>query len=156
LEESQDTPLTVQDGTALVSLAPFETVTVVIRLGRQGRRGRQGGQPGMPIARSAPAERADHPIDATLAATPEPAQPVYPRYWLHGKGPAPAGNAPVAVHFTPTRVTLDGDAPGGPGRLRLSVACGLEPAVGEVELVVPGGLLAEIDGAPAAGAPVRY
>src|SRR5262249_3685632 len=48
LEESQDTPLTVQDGTALVSLAPFETVTVVIRLGRQGRRGRQGGQPGMP------------------------------------------------------------------------------------------------------------
>ena len=89
------------------------------------------------------------------AATPEPAQPVYTRYWLHNKGPAPAGNVPVAVHFTPTRVTLDGDSPGPPGRLRLSVACGPEPAAGEVELVVPGGLLAEIDGAPA-GAPVRY
>jgi hypothetical protein len=135
LEESQDTPLTVQDGTAFVGLAPFETVTAVVRLERQGRQGRQGGQPGTPTA------------------TPEPAQPVYTRYWLHNKGPAPAGNVPVAVHFTPTRVTLDGDTP---GRLRLSVACGPEPAAGEVELVIPDGLLAEIDGAPAAGAPVRY
>ncbi len=32
---------------------------------------------------------------------PEPAQPVYARYWLHGKGPAPAGNLPVAVHLSP-------------------------------------------------------
>ena len=39
---------------------------------------------------------------------PEPAQPVFTRYWLHGKGPAPAGNVPVAVHFSPTRVTLGG------------------------------------------------
>ena len=107
----------------------------------------------MPAARSAPVEQADRAIDATPAAALEPAQPVYTRYWLHGKGPAPAGNVPVAVHFTPTRVTLDGDTP---GRLRLSVACGSEPAAGEVDLVVPDGLLAEIDGAPAAGAPVRY
>ena len=33
---------------------------------------------------------------------PEPAQPVFTRYWLHGKGPAPAGNLPVAVHLPPT------------------------------------------------------
>src|SRR6516225_4691309 len=150
LEESPGTPLTVDNGTAFVGLAPFETVTVAVRLGRQGR---GGGEPGMPAARSAPVEQADRAIDATPAAALEPAQPVYTRYWLHGKGPAPAGNVPVAVHFTPTRVTLDGDTP---GRLRLSVACGSEPAAGEVDLVVPDGLLAEIDGAPAAGAPVRY
>jgi len=77
---------------------------------------------------------------------------VYTRYWLHNKGPAPAGNVPVAVHVTPTRIALDGDREAGEaGRLRLTVACGPEPAAGEVELLVPDGLLAEVDGAPAAG-----
>ena len=132
LEESR-TPLTVDNGTAFVGLTPFETVTVVVRLA-----------PGGVVT----------PSPATAApASAEPVQPVHARYWLHGKGPAPAGNVPVAVHFTPTRVTLDGDAP---GRLRLSVGCGPEPATGEVELVLPDGLLAEIDGASAAGPPIRY
>ena len=76
-------------------------------------------------------------------------QPVYARYWLHGKGPAPAGNVPVAVHFGPTRITLNGDSP--QGRVTLTVACGPEPASGTVELVVPAELTAEIDGAPAGG-----
>ena len=58
---------------------------------------------------------------------PEPAQPVYARYWLHGKGPAPAGNMPVAVHLSPAIVSLDG---GQPGALRLTVACGPAPAAG--------------------------
>jgi alpha-mannosidase len=78
-------------------------------------------------------------------------QPVYARYWLHGKGPAPAGNVPVAVHFTPTRITLNGDSP--QGRVTLTVACGPEPASGTVELVVPAELTAEVDGAPAGGSP---
>ena len=39
---------------------------------------------------------------------PEPAQPVFTRYWLHGKGPAPAGNLPVAVHLSPGRIALAG------------------------------------------------
>ena len=29
----------------------------------------------------------------------EPVQPVYARYWLHNKGPAPMGNQPVSVHL---------------------------------------------------------
>ena len=78
-------------------------------------------------------------------------QPVYARYWLHGKGPAPAGNVPVAVHFAPTRITLNGETP--QGRATLTVACGPEPASGTVELVVPDELTAEIDGAPAGGSP---
>jgi alpha-mannosidase len=64
----------------------------------------------------------------------EPAQPVYARYWLHGKGPAPAGNLPVAVHLSPTTLALD-DAQ--PGALRLTVACGPAPAAGSVRLDVP-------------------
>ena len=70
----------------------------------------------------------------------EPAQPVYTRYWLHGKGPAPAGNLPVAVHIRPGRAAL----PAAPGAvaLRVTVACGPEPAAGQVELDVPPGLRA--------------
>jgi hypothetical protein len=29
----------------------------------------------------------------------QPVQPVYARYWLHNKGPAPMGNQPVSVHL---------------------------------------------------------
>jgi alpha-mannosidase len=135
LEESLARPLTVDEGTAYVGLTPFETVTVVVRPAR-----------GVPSGAAA--------AGAALAP-PEPAQPVYTRYWLHGKGPAPAGNVPVAVHFEPTRVTLAGAAAGA-GRLRLTVACGPESAAGEVELIVPDGLLAEVDGALLAGTPLPY
>ncbi len=72
-----------------------------------------------------------------LTSTPEPAQPVFARYWLHGKGPAPAGNMPVAVHLSPTMVALDN----GPGVLRLTVACGPAPASGVIRLTAPDGLL---------------
>jgi hypothetical protein len=92
------------------------------------------------------------------AGLPEPAQPVFTRYWLHGKGPAPAGNMPVAVHFWPTRVTLGGDAAdagqaGGTtatgSRLALTVACGPAGGGGAVELVVPEELAVAIAGADA-------
>ncbi|MGE5133380.1 MAG: hypothetical protein ACM32E_10785 [Gemmatimonadota bacterium] len=74
---------------------------------------------------------------------PEPAQPVFTRYWLHGKGPAPAGNLPVAAHLSPGRL----DAP---GELRLTVACGPEPAGGTVCLEIPPGLaVTGPDGEPA-------
>jgi hypothetical protein len=65
-------------------------------------------------------------------------RPEYARYWLHGTGPAPAGNLPVAVHVTPTRVALPAD--GDTADVTLTVACGPEPASGSVELVVPEGL----------------
>ena len=98
-------------------------------------------------------------------APPEPAQPVFSRYWLHGKGPAPAGNLPVAVHLSPGRVTLapapgPGSADSAPGAvpadsapLRLTVAGGPEPASGLVALDVPPGLVVEPAG-PAT--PLRY
>jgi alpha-mannosidase len=128
LEETEGAPLTVADGTASVALAAFETATVVVR---------PAASPGLTSAGAA-------------AAPPEPVQPLYARYWLHGKGPAPAGNVPVAVHFTPTRITLNSDAP--EGRTTLTVACGPEPASGTLDLVVGGELIAEVDGAPVGGA----
>ena len=83
LEETDDAPLPVVDGAVMVDMPAFNTVTLVLRTG--SRAAGNGG----------------------LAAV-EPVQPVYARYWLHGKGPAPAGNLPVAVHFSP--------GPGRPGR----------------------------------------
>jgi alpha-mannosidase len=68
---------------------------------------------------------------------PEPAQPVFSRYWLHGKGPAPAGNMPVAVHLSPGQAVLDD---GQPALVRLTVACGPQAAAGRVELAVPAGV----------------
>ena len=82
---------------------------------------------------------------AAPASPPEPAQPVFTRYWLHGKGPAPAGNLPVAVHLSPGRLAL---GPAGTGTLRLTVAGGPEPASGEVTLAVPAGLTAATDRPP--------
>jgi hypothetical protein len=77
---------------------------------------------------------------AAPAAPPEPAQPVYTRYWMHGKGPAPAGNLPVAVHLSARRVALPGPGAANEAAVRLTVACGPEPAAGAVELDVPPGL----------------
>ena len=36
----------------------------------------------------------------------EVAQPVFSRYWLHNKGPAPMGNQALAVHVLPTALVL--------------------------------------------------
>ncbi len=70
-----------------------------------------------------------------LGATAEPAQPVYTRYWMHNKGPAPLGNLPTAVHLSPQRLAS--------GQVRLTVAASGRPASGRVELVVPGGLIVD-------------
>jgi alpha-mannosidase len=136
LEDSDGAPLQIARGAALVELAPFGTATVAIK----------------PQASAAVATRP--------ALPPEQVQPLHARYWLHGKGPAPAGNVPVAVHLTPTRVTLrptvlegfESPPPGAgeAGVLRLTVACGPEPASGEVSLMVPDGLVASAGDAPVA------
>jgi hypothetical protein len=85
-------------------------------------------------------------------------QPVFTRYWLHGKGPAPAGNLPVTVHLSPGQVTLADPAAArqpGPRPLQVSVACGPGGATGEVTLDVPPGLaVTGPDGA--GGGPLRY
>jgi hypothetical protein len=79
---------------------------------------------------------------------------VFTRYWLHGKGPAPAGNLPVAVHLSPARTALPAgqppDAPPAAAYLRLTVACGPAPARGTVDLDAGDGLVVEPPG------PLRY
>ena len=88
----------------------------------------------------------------TLAATPirstragsapapahEVAQPVFTRYWLHNKGPAPLGNLPVSVHLHPTAVDLAASA--ATATVRVTVASATVAAAGLVELDVPAGL----------------
>jgi alpha-mannosidase len=55
---------------------------------------------------------------AALAAEAETCQPLYARYWLHNRGPAPLGGLPVVAHLHPHRVT----ATGTDLALRLTVA----------------------------------
>ncbi|MGH3255175.1 MAG: glycoside hydrolase family 38 C-terminal domain-containing protein [Streptosporangiaceae bacterium] len=114
LEDSDGAALPVGDpgdGSINVDMPAFGTVTLV--------------------ARTSP--RA--PAGGGTVPSAEPVEPIYVRYWLHGKGPAPAGNVPVAAHFSPTRVAL-ADA-GDTGTLTLTVGCGAEAAAGTVELVAP-------------------
>ncbi len=116
LEESDGEPLPVSDDAVIVDMPAFGTATLVAR-----------------ISARPPAYQDPEAV--------EPVKPVYARYWLHGKGPAPAGNLPVSVHFSPTRVALPG--PGEVGSVTLTVGCGPEPASGTVELAVPGGITVE-------------
>ncbi len=142
LEDGDGAPLPVDGGCAVVSVPPAGTVTLAVT----------------PAAGPEPAAAPPAP-----AAPPEPAQPVFTRYWLHGKGPAPAGNLPVAVHLSPTRLTLTaadtaeaGRAGGAGGELRLTVACGPQPAAGTVCLDIPPGLaVTGRDGQPAGELPYQ-
>ena len=113
--------------------------------GLAGRAERSAGLAGDPELADGAERTAGFAGDPAPAA--EPAQPVYTRYWLHGKGPAPAGNLPVAVHVRPGRTALPAS---GAATLRVTVACGLAPAAGQVELDVPPGLRAAPD------RPLRY
>jgi alpha-mannosidase len=116
-EEAGGLPLPVRDGAAAAELPPAGTVTMVLT-------------PDRPLALASP------PGPGSPAAEPpEPAQPVFTRYWLHGKGPAPAGNLPVAVHLSPARTALlTGTGQDASAALRLTVACGVAPASGTVQL----------------------
>ncbi len=74
---------------------------------------------------------------AELAPSAEAAQPLYARYWLHNRGPAPLGGLPAVAHLHPQRVTA---APGGELTLRLTAASDCTDAAldGAVTLVCPG------------------
>ena len=128
--EGDDAPvLRVVDGVAHVPVGPFGTVTLRVR------------PMAVPAAFAGAASVAG--ADAGAAAElPEPAQPVYTRYWLHGKGPAPAGNMPVAVHFSPTRVMLGGADAADQAPLSLTVAAGPAGGSGEVKILMPDGMVA--------------
>ncbi|WP_049566730.1 NEW3 domain-containing protein [Nonomuraea sp. SBT364] len=73
-----------------------------------------------------------------LGAVAEPAQPVYSRYWLHNKGPAPLGYLPVSVTVSPGLVT---PADGAAFEVAVVVASHLVDAAHEgiVEMAVPAG-----------------
>ena len=112
LESSQRRRL---DGTA--DLAPADVMTIRLRPASIPRAPQEG------------------PDAAPVGPSTERAQPVFTRYWLHNKGPAPIGNLPTAVHLSPRKLAGD-----GPGRLRVTVATSGRPASGHVELDVPDGL----------------
>ena len=155
LEESDGAPLPVENGTIFVDMPAFSTVTLLVRGDAPPRPLRSWGEPSpqtplggdpapqTPISPQVPltpqiplASQTPPATQVPLASqTPLGVQPVYARYWLHGKGPAPAGNLPVAVHFSPVRVALAD--PGEVAALTLTVGCGAEPASGVVELVTP-------------------
>jgi alpha-mannosidase len=76
---------------------------------------------------------ADHMV---IAPDSEAAQPLYARYWLHNRGPAPLGGLPAVAHLHPQYVDADSEV-----RLRLTVAsdCSDEVLHGRVRLVCPHG-----------------
>jgi alpha-mannosidase len=81
---------------------------------------------------------ADH---QTLAPDAEEAQPLYARYWLHNRGPAPLGGLPVVAHLHPSHVPAAEPVV----RLRLTAAsdCTDTAVHGRVRLVLPPGWTAE-------------
>ena len=80
-------------------------------------------------------------IDATgqqLAPDAESAQPLYARYWLHNRGPAPVGGLPAVAHLHPETIAAQ---PGETVRLRLSIAsdCSDASVRGAVRMRYPHG-----------------
>ena len=75
---------------------------------------------------------------AQLAPDGEAAQPLYARYWLHNRGPAPLGGLPAVAHLHPEALTA---SPGETVHLRLTVAsdCSDASIAGAVHLLYPRG-----------------
>jgi alpha-mannosidase len=76
--------------------------------------------------------------DTALAPNAETCQPLYARYWLHNRGPAPLGGLPAVAHLHPHRLTA---AAGAAISLRLTAASDSCDAAltGSVRLVCPPG-----------------
>lgn len=76
-----------------------------------------------------------------LAPDAEAAQPLYARYWLHNRGPAPLGGLPAVAYVHPNEVTA---RPGHPLRVRVTAAsdCSDLALHGRVRLLCPEGVTA--------------
>ena len=74
----------------------------------------------------------------TLAPDAEVAQPVYARYWLHNRGPAPLGGLPAAAYVHPEAMAAE---PGQTVGLRITAAsdCSDLPLHGWVRVLAPHG-----------------
>src|SRR6185436_164053 len=85
--------------------------------------------------------------DTALAPDAEVAQPLYARYWLHNRGPAPLGGLPVVAHLHPHTAVA---APGAAVQLQLTAASDCSDSVlhGRVRLVAPPGWTAVPDELP--------
>jgi hypothetical protein len=88
-----------------------------------------------------PAQAAD-PSGELLGSAGEIAQPIYTRYWLHNRGPAPAGFLPVSVAVDPTAHRI---APGDTVTGTVVLASHLRDAAVEstVDVRVPAGWTAD-------------
>ena len=77
-------------------------------------------------------------VGQSLAPDAEAAQPLYARYWLHNRGPAPLGGLPAVAHLHPEAVAA---RPGETVRLRLSIAsdCSDTDVRGAVRMHYPDG-----------------
>lgn len=73
-----------------------------------------------------------------LAPEAEAAQPLYARYWLHNRGPAPLGGLPAVAYLHPENAAAEPDSQVA---LRLTVAsdCTDAPLHGRVRVTVPPG-----------------
>jgi alpha-mannosidase len=102
-----------------VALHGYQIATILARLGDVGLR-----LPG--------------PDVIALAPEAEKAQPLYARYWLHNRGPAPLGGLPVVAHLHPHHLDTGADSPVS---LRLTAAsdCTDTELRGTVRLVCPDG-----------------
>ena len=91
----------------------------------------------------------------TLAPDAEVAQPVYARYWLHNRGPAPLGGLPAVAYVHPAEVA---GQPGRPVRLRLTAAsdCSDLALHGRVRMRCPDGWSAAPDELPFVLPPGEY
>ncbi|MDY6999232.1 MAG: NEW3 domain-containing protein, partial [Actinomycetota bacterium] len=83
----------------------------------------------------------------SLAPDAEPTQPLYARYWLHNRGPAPLGGLPAVAHLHPHRVSVDGAGALG---LRLTAASDARDVAlhGRVRLIAPAGWHLEMSELP--------
>ncbi|WP_102141868.1 NEW3 domain-containing protein [Mycobacterium hubeiense] len=95
---------------------------------------------------------ADH---AVLAPDAEAAQPLYARYWLHNRGPAPLGGLPAVAHLEPQYADSE---PNSEVLLRLTAASDCTDAAlhGRVRLVCPDGWTIEPDKLPFVLPPGEY
>jgi alpha-mannosidase len=95
---------------------------------------------------------ADH---AVLAPDAEAAQPLYARYWLHNRGPAPLGGLPAVAHLHPQHVIAE---PGSVVLLRLTASSDCSDAAlhGRIRLVCPDGWAASPHALPFVLPPGEY
>ena len=133
--------VTVGSATGTVGeLRPADLLERPLAPGRAGPLDLHGHQVATVLARLEMPRASSESVE--LAPDAEAAQPLYARYWLHNRGPAPLGGLPAVAHLHPA--VLDA-APGREVTLRLTAASDCTDATldGTVTLVCPDGWSAD-------------